>query len=503
MRRRELLTGSAALASYAALEQSAAALGIGRLGAGMGRLGSLGGAGSSISIPDTNVFPTNQFSSGSYLAVQTINNQVLTRSQSMTIVPTKFPNATVFNASWPAGADGTVKSYNAIDYGNYFDTIVPVPVASSKLSDIITLKELSNFTYVSGTADAANVTIDGFLYSAQESDITFMLCEFQVFFHLTAASKSFVDGLTQLGTYTSASIDGTPSIAWKVGRQASNFQGVPYYLFYPIDLLDKPVITFDINAMFTWLRGSNPTTGLTYLTGNERYNGHSLGIEPMKDVVAVTINTITNTYTFNVPTIATTLPVQPNLISTTNLLDASWTISASSTKNGDGSGITDINGSNGQHSIFTQNCPVTGSKAYSFQVDIDVSGGWPYVMLQLFKQDFSTDIHVFYHIPSRTFFGLNNDGFSSTFTAMSADIQLMTNGKTRLFLNFTTDAGTTNIVVDIKSATAVFGDTYTGVTGQNLKISNPLFYDPSTLFDDDGVTALVDDDGITQLEDVA
>lgn len=45
MRRRDLLTGTAALGAYAALQQSAQSFGIGKLGADFGGLGSLGGAG--------------------------------------------------------------------------------------------------------------------------------------------------------------------------------------------------------------------------------------------------------------------------------------------------------------------------------------------------------------------------------------------------------------------------------------------------------------------------
>ena len=73
-----------------------------------------------------------------------------------------------------------------------------------------------------------------------------MLAEFQIFYHTPDSTKTFVDSVTSLGTYTSATIDGTPSIAWHVGRQTANYFGTPYYLFYPVDQTDKLDMTFDL-----------------------------------------------------------------------------------------------------------------------------------------------------------------------------------------------------------------------------------------------------------------
>ena len=473
MNRRELLTGAAVLAGIS----QAHAFGIGKEGArgGFGRSGAVLGRAGTLVIPDTNTFPNDRYAAGSYLAIQAVNNTGLTRSQFMTINKGSFPNGTKFNWSWPAGADDSVKSWNALDYGNYLDGAgaVPVPIAASKISAIATLKEAHSGTY-SASADSGNFALDWFLFSDTSGTTAKMVAEFEVYYHTPNATKTFIDGLTNLGTYTSASIDGTPSIAWKVGRQAANFFGVPYYLFYPSDQSDKPAITFDIKAALTWLSAANPTTGLTYLTGNEYYTGHALGVEPLKGAGSLTINSVVNTYAITAPT---------NLITSgavNDLTNAYW-----SKTNATASATALLETTaNSSHGVITATAVVKTavSKNYvlSFDVDTALSRTWCY--LQACTPDFGAtgSAQSYFDISG----GVAGAGFSGSgsYTIGSPSVVSIGGGKSRVTLPFTAgisgnNTQDTGVLLIIRIATGNFAQSYAGDITKGMNIQNAQFYE--------------------------
>ena len=75
--------------------------------------------GITVTIDDGATYPNERYQSGSYLAFQAINDTVSASSQNMVITPAAFPSGITFNWVWPDAADTSIKSFNAVDFGNY------------------------------------------------------------------------------------------------------------------------------------------------------------------------------------------------------------------------------------------------------------------------------------------------------------------------------------------------------------------------------------------------
>lgn len=445
----------------------------GGLGISFGALGGTGTGQSSIVIPDTAVYPNDRYASGAYLAFQAVNDVVSPRSQNMVVYPGLFQNGTIFNWTWPVGADTSVKSWNAIDFGNYLNTDVPVPIPPGKISALNTLKVRTVWTYTS-TADSANVTMDFFLYNSATSTAGAMLAEFQIFYHTPNSTKAFVDSVTNLGTYTSPAIDGTPSIAWKVGRQTANFFGTPYYLFYPSDQSDKFDMTFDVKAALAWLSVPNPTTGLTYLTGNEYFNGLGTGIEPMLKSGQAVLQTYLVTYATTAPA-----PIPPTLPPNTNLVPVGARADFTNAFWG-GGGVTRTTGgytedtSTGAHGINPAAAvTVSASTVYTYFVDVDVSAGQPWMFLQIQNSSFTSDVQVYFNVANLSMSGLATSG---AFTIPVASVALLTTGKYRISLSANLGAGTTAVFFSTRSAVAAGNQSYAGSAAKSVALANPFFY---------------------------
>ena len=424
-------------------------------------------------IDDGATYPNDRYASGSYLAFQAINDTVSASTQTMVINQLGFPSGVRFNWIWPDAADTTVKSWNAVDFGNYLNTDVPIPITPSKINALDALKVRSVWTYTMA-ADSANLTMDFFLFSTSSSTVPNMLCEFQIFYHTPDSTKTFVDSVTNLGTYTSAAIDGTPSIAWKVGRQTANFFGTPYYLFYPSDQSDKLDMTFDIKAALAWLMAPNPTTSITYLTGNEYFNGLGTGVEPLRKTGTATLVNYLVTYTPTaIPAIPPTLPPNTNLVplaARTDFTNAFWS----------GSGVTRTTGgftediSTGAHGIHPAS-PVTvsASTVYTYFVDVDVTAGQPWLFLQIQSSSFTSDVQAYFNPATLAVSGLATSG---VFTAPVASVALLTTGKYRVTLSANTGAGTTAVYFSTRSATAAGTQSYAGSVLKSVALANPFFY---------------------------
>ena len=424
-------------------------------------------------ISDAATSPNDRFSLGSFLAFQARNDYNQVRQQIIAVNPSTFPNNVEIAWSWPNATDNTVKSWNAIDYGNYLGTVVPTPIPSAQISTLTALNSTHSFTYTA-PANSGNVTVDGFLFSSESSTQATMLCEWQAFFHTPPATKAFVDSNPSLGTYTSAAINGTPAITWNVAMQASNFFGVPYYLAYPADGADLLNATFDIKAFFDFLRGKDKAgqTGVKCLTGNEYYNGHGWGVEALRGTGSCVLSALSVTYTRQAATgIAPTLPSgKTNLITNSDFSSAYWT---KQNTTGQTDGFTDVvSGSSAQHTVYAGGVTAPASTAFSAFVDVDVTNAQPWVMFQIFRQDYGAVVQAFFDIANLAYTAL--DG--STYTGCTADIKLLNNGKTRLYLKFNTGSGTTALNFFIKQATGAYGDTYTTTTAKKILVANPWLY---------------------------
>ncbi|MGY3278109.1 SGNH/GDSL hydrolase family protein [Bradyrhizobium sp. S3.7.6] len=427
---------------------------------------------SSLTVPDTNSFPNDRYAAGSYMAIEAVNNLALTRTQSFTVNKGSFPNGTKFNWSWPAGADDTVKSWNAIDYGNYLDGAgaVPVAIAASKISAITALKSTHSGVYTA-SADSGNFALDWFLFSDTSGTTAKMVAEFEVYYHTPNATKTFIDGLTNLGTYTSVAIDGTPSIAWKVARQSANFFGVPYYLAYPVDQSDKPAITFDAKAFMAWLSAANPTTGQTYLTGNEYFTGYALGIEPLKGTGSLVVDW-SNTYAVTTPT---------NLISAgavNDLTNAFWTKSGADPLTG---ALTEQT-NNGVHGVTGTVSKTAVSKNYVYSFDVDTARSRSWIFLQVSTPDFgATGAAQAYLDITNAVAGVGYSA-SGSFTIGTPSVVSIGGGKSRVSLPFTAGVSgnntqDTSLLLQARLATGNFAQSYLGDVTKGMNIQNAQLYE--------------------------
>jgi hypothetical protein len=249
-----------------------------------------------ITLTDLRGASKQEYSSGHFLAFQAVNDASADRLQTITLLPESFPKGTILRWKWPDNANDSVKSWNAIDYGNYLNTITPAQVPPSRIKAISALIHEADIGY-SAPSDSANVALDLFLYTSGSSTEATMACEIQVFLHATPSARRFMATLESLGLYESAAIGSSPSVRWAVTRQQSNFFKTPYYLFCPSDGSDQLASTFDVKALLNWLRSVNQTTGKIYLTGEEYFNGLATGVEPVRKSGSALFHSIEVTYT--------------------------------------------------------------------------------------------------------------------------------------------------------------------------------------------------------------
>lgn len=438
---------------------------------GLPVVGSGGGVSDYITIPDTNTYPDERYSEGSFLAIQAVINTELSRTQTMQVSPSTFPDNTKFNWSWPADADDSVKSWNAIAYGDYLQTDIPAQIISSKISNIVTLTEDHTFTY-SAPTESGNVALDFFLFTTPDSTSGNMACEVEVYFHTPDSTKAFVDSLTSLGTYTSAAIGDTPAITWNVGRQASNFYGTPYYLFYPADQSDQAAITFDVAAALAWLSTANPTTGITYLTGDEYYNGHAFGVETLKGSGYLLVSSLSVTYA----------AASTNLIPSAarnDLSDGFWSsqnVTASATQ------IMETAATDTVHGFYTPTgiAKSSVSKNYAVSFDVDTVLGRSWCSMQICTPDFGTGSILQYFDIGNGALGGNAE--TGSFTIYYGSVASIDGGKSRVTLVF--NAGVsgvsgqdTGILVIFRIALGDFAPTYSGDITKGMNVSNAQFYE--------------------------
>lgn len=212
--------------------------------------------------------------------------------QSVAIDPTTFPNDVLFSCRFPASRTKLgIYGYNSVQFGNYYNTIPARPIPSSQIRNIKTLTLKFDLQLKLGATNSnANIQIDGFLTSTRNpNDI---VAEYQIFLHTPSFTKDYANTLLSLGTFVSPAEPDTPEIVWNVFREPKNAQNSPDYIFYPANSDDVLSGTFDLKRVFDWLSAPNPKTGTTYLSGNEYFNGTSVGMEPIHGEVELLVKTI-------------------------------------------------------------------------------------------------------------------------------------------------------------------------------------------------------------------
>lgn len=186
--------------------------------------------------------------------------------------PVRFPGNSFVSWHWPAArADGPIRGFIAVDYGDYENTTPEAPIQSAKVDDIDRLScdyQLS----LDGDVSSFDVIIDFYLTSIRATaDDDFdksTKFEVEIFLHTPDYAKSYADSVPPVGTFISKS-----GVVWNVSRDPTAPHG-PDILFYPSDQADIPTGNIDIKAMLSWLKSQN------VITGREYFNGLALGVEP-------------------------------------------------------------------------------------------------------------------------------------------------------------------------------------------------------------------------------
>lgn len=218
-------------------------------------------------------------------------------TEQITLDPSQFPNA--LNASWsfPTTSVASIKTFIAVDYGDYYNTTPLASVAPAQIANIGTLTETTNFT-LAGNLQGFDVITDMFLTSAAGDNST-NAAEVEVFLHTPSYSASWISSLTQLGTVTISGIQ------WTVAESIDS--GQPDLLFMPTSQQDVAANTIDINAMLQYLVNKGAISGSLY------FNGLATGVETDSGSGSLTLNNMSVSYSpvtnasasaSNTPTIA-------------------------------------------------------------------------------------------------------------------------------------------------------------------------------------------------------
>ncbi len=202
-------------------------------------------------------------------------------TESLTVRPATFPNATSIVWRWPRTppAEHGVYNFLHIAFGNYNNTVVQTPIAPKKVSAIKTLIQTHDLT-LTGELEGYDVITDFFLTRAPGDSKT-QAFEIEVFLHTPPYSADFVRSGRQIGVFREA------GRAWTVALIA---RPTPIILFAPARSGEVKAGTIDLAAMLRYLIAQK------VLTGEEYFNGLGLGVEVRQGAGAATINAFSVVY---------------------------------------------------------------------------------------------------------------------------------------------------------------------------------------------------------------
>lgn len=207
-----------------------------------------------------------------------------TYSETMTVTPASFPAVTKFDFAYPAGyqSPGGVWGYLAVDYGNYYSTAALAPITPRQVKSITTLTQTQSLS-IGGNITGLNVIFDAFLTKAA-NDFSNRVIEIDWQLHPSDPARYWIAGLTSHGTWTDA--NGQP---WSIYTDPSTTAPVVMYVL-PAVGHDKLTGSINIKALLNWM------TTAKLITGNEYYNGHGVGAEPVQGSGSLTVNSLSVTY---------------------------------------------------------------------------------------------------------------------------------------------------------------------------------------------------------------
>jgi Glycosyl hydrolase family 12 len=187
----------------------------------------------------------------------------VTGTESETITP-KFPNGTALAWSWPMRGEPSVIGFLQVaGYGNYYNTVPQTPIGPKQVNQIKTLTVSHNLSF-SGTDNGFNVIYDYFLTKTPNGNDDHLF-EIEVFVHTSDFAAKYVESVTPVGETTIS------DVRWKVA--IDDHAHPADILFMPTSKADVSEGKFDLKAMHDYLISKGK------ITGDEYYNGHSLGVE--------------------------------------------------------------------------------------------------------------------------------------------------------------------------------------------------------------------------------
>ena len=194
----------------------------------------------------------------------------------LTLSADLFPNSVNMTWKWPdtPPAASGVYNFNAISFGNSYNSIVQTPITPLQVKSIGTLTQAHSLT-LGGDTSKYNVITD-FWLTEKASDFDHRLFEVEVFQHAPASSSSWANSLTQLGTYAGS------GHTWQVAISPNS--GLPDIVFLPKDTSDVLSGPIDIKSMLDWLVSHH------VISGNEYFNGLAMGAEVIQGTGSIRVN---------------------------------------------------------------------------------------------------------------------------------------------------------------------------------------------------------------------
>jgi hypothetical protein len=214
------------------------------------------------------------YSKGGYIAWASpwcrLFDPTLTTGQyndSIALSDTTFPNGTLISWSMPTPAKRAaacpVYGYMALSIGNYDGGSPKVALPSLQAKNISVLYVTHNFT-ITGNSEDFDVLQELYLTSVK-GDASSKVIEIGWFLHTPTTTAAFVRSGQQIGTFVAP---GTTT-QWIVAKNGT------FVTFMPATGKDMLTAGLNIKDALTWLQ----TKGI--ITGNEWFNGMSIGVEPL------------------------------------------------------------------------------------------------------------------------------------------------------------------------------------------------------------------------------
>lgn len=299
-------------------------------------------------------------------------------TESMTFDTANVLSSIKANWSFPTTTSTSIKSFLAIDYGNYYNTTTSKYVPSSRISDLTTLVEGVNFT-MSGNLQGFNVITDLFL-TTKAGDLSTRAAEVEILLHTPSATKSWAASLTQLGSLTIYGITWTAAVT-------TNGDGQPDYIFMPANGADVVSGAINVKAMLQYLTSAAGVSGSLY------FNGLATGVETISGAGAWTMSNFGVTYSTTAPVPGVTVALADQTGQTVNSVpytydptltgkaDANAAVNiydgatVVATVNADANGVWTYSGAslaNGYHNIKASETNAygnTGSASVAFQLN--------------------------------------------------------------------------------------------------------------------------------------